>query len=63
MGQAQHPAVDWPELRFPPINLWVMPAGSVEPTIHAARRTRQPAPIHTPRTQIMQLLAARGGKA
>jgi hypothetical protein len=51
--------VTWPELRFPPINLWVMPAWT-----QGGKMTAQPhriAYLHRAITTHRRLLAIRGG--
>ncbi len=47
--------IDWPELRFPPINLWVMaalPHAAARPAEHAARTHRKQRPVASHRGEL-----------
>jgi len=53
--------IGWPELCFPPVNLWVMPAwhqAGGMPLHHRARGSRDVGMLQR---QFLQLLSARAG--
>jgi len=50
--------IEWPELRFPPINLWVMAALPTQAAAHN-RRTQRPVFSERKRTALHNLMAGR----
>jgi len=54
--------LEWPALRFPPINLWVMPAWQGISMKQHRRKTRNSIEAQKLRHTFLNLLAARGGR-
>lgn len=53
--------LEWPSLRFPPINLWVMSAWQGMVVEQYRRRVRNPQEAEKLRHRFLALLAVRGG--